>query len=351
MGIIAAARLDSASVLIVFGAMQIATALRYGIPMPVQPLKAMAVLVIAQGIPGNVLLGAGLAIGATMLLLTASGGVEWLARAVPRSVVRGLQLGLGVQLGLLALRDYATSEGAVGYALAAAAFLLMLVLRGNHRLPPALPVIGLGVAYAAIFRPEAAAMANGWDFALPRLHAPSAGDVVTGFLVLAIPQIPLSLGNSLLATQQITRDLFPERAPGVRRIGFTYSLMNLASPWFGGVPVCHGSGGVAGHHAFGARTGGSLVVYGTLLLTAGLFFGPGFTTLVDVFPLPVLGVILLWEALALLAVVRDSAGSAEEWSVVLLVGLLAAGLPYGYAVGMAVGTALVYARRRWPGLI
>jgi len=66
VGMTLAAGLDSASVLIMFGAMQVMTALVYRLPMPVQPLKAMAALVIAQQIEGNILYGAGLAVGGTV---------------------------------------------------------------------------------------------------------------------------------------------------------------------------------------------------------------------------------------------------------------------------------------------
>src|SRR6266436_4733162 len=83
IGLILAAHLDSPSALILLGAMQILTALCYRIPMPVQPLKAVAALVIAQKIGGNVLFGGGLAIGILMLFLTVTGLIDVLARVVP----------------------------------------------------------------------------------------------------------------------------------------------------------------------------------------------------------------------------------------------------------------------------
>jgi MFS superfamily sulfate permease-like transporter len=171
-------------------------------------------------------------------------------------------------------------------------------------------------------------------------------DVLTGFLVLALPQIPLSLGNSVLATRQIAEDLFPERPLTIRKIGLSYALMNLVNPWFGGVPTCHGSGGMAGHFALGGRTGGSVIIYGLLLLTLGLFLGGGFDQMAQSFPLPVLGVILLFEALALIWLMRETAQSRSEFPIAVLVGLLAVGLPYGYLVGLCTGTALVYLGRR-----
>jgi hypothetical protein len=108
---------------------------------------------------------------------------------------------------------------------------------------------------------------------VPILRLPSLGSIVTGFLLLALPQIPLSLGNSLYASKQIIRDYFPQKEIPLRKIGFTYSLMNILSPFFGGIPVCHGSGGLAGNYVFGPRTGGSIVIYGSLYLVMAFWLG------------------------------------------------------------------------------
>ncbi len=342
IGMILAAGLDSASVLVMFGLMQVFTALVYGMPMAVQPLKAVAVIVITQHIAPELLYGGGLAIGVAMLVLTLSGGIDWLARVVPRAVVRGLQLGLGLQLALLALRDYVQRDGARGYVLAAATFVIVIALLGNRRFPPALFVIGLGIVYAIAFNLDPAQIAAGTGFSLPTVHRLSLSDIVSGFVLLAIPQIPLSLGNSVLATRQIAEDLFPERRITVRKLGLTYAVMNLVNPWLGGVPTCHGSGGLAGHYTFGARTGGSLIIYGSIYLAIGLFFAGVFQQTVQVFPLPMLGVILLFEGLALMSLVRGEAVGRWEFFVVLIVGLIAVGLPYGYAIALVVGTALYY---------
>ena len=340
---VAAAGLDAASVLVMFGLMQYVTALRYGIPMAVQPLKAMAVIVITQEIAGPVLFGAGLAIGLVMLGLTATGSLAWLARIVPKSVVRGLQLGLGVQLSLLALGDYVRAEGTTGYGLALIAFAVALALYGNRRFPPALPIIALGIAYAFTFNLDAREVASGFGFTLPLLRTPSASDVWTGLLVLALPQIPLSLGNSLLATRQTAHDLFPEKGVTIRQLGYTYSLMNLVNPWFGGIPTCHGSGGLMGHYTFGARTGGSLLIYGSIFVTMGLFFSAAFAQVVQVFPLPVLGVLLLFEGWALMWLARDVVPVRRELAITIGVALVAVLAPYGYVLGLVLGTFAGYA--------
>ena len=342
VGMILIGGLDAASVLVLFGAMQIFTGVTYGLPMPVQPLKAMAVIVITQRIGGDVLAGGGLAIGIAMLLLSVTGLIDLLARAVPKCVVRGIQFGLGLQLATLALKDYVLSDGVPGYALAAVAFVITIVLLGNRRIPPAPLLIALGVIYAFALKLDGGQLTGAVGFALPKLQPVTWDALATGAILLALPQIPLSLGNSILATRQVVADLFPARPLTVRKISFTYSLMNLVAPWFGGVPVCHGSGGIAGHHAFGARTGGSVVLYGIFFLVLGFFFSGGFHTAIELFPKPVLGIILLFEAVALLRLIRDMLGAGRDFTIVLLAGLAAVSLPYGYVIALVVGTALAY---------
>ena len=351
VGLVLTAGLDSASVLILFGAMQIFTGILYRMPMPVQPLKAMAALVISQKLTGNILYGAGLAIGIVMLLLAVTGLIEWLARIVPKTVVRGIQFGLGLQLATLALKDFVQAEGRNGFILAGAAFLVTIFLMGNRRFPAALFVIGLGLIYAAVFKLHFSELGKSVGLSLPHFHVPTRADVISGFILLALPQIPLSLGNSILATRQVAHDLFPERKLTVRAISLTYATMNLINPLFGGVPTCHGSGGMAGHYAFGGRTGGSVIIYGTMYLVTGLFLSAGFSTFVEVFPKPILGVLLLFEAIALILLTRDLFESRSDLAIAALVGLMAVGLPYGYLVGLVAGTLLVYlSRKGWMRL-
>jgi MFS superfamily sulfate permease-like transporter len=351
VGLVLVAKLDSASVLILFGAMQILTGLIYRMPMPVQPLKAMAALVISQKLSGNILFGAGLAIGLIMLVFALTGLIDRLARLVPKTVVRGIQFGLGLQLSMLALKDFVQADGLNGYILAAAAFIVAIFLMGNRRFPAALFIIALGVIYSFTLKLHLSDFGKSFGLHLPQFHVPLRQDIIAGFVLLALPQIPLSLGNSILATRQVAHDLFPERKLTVRRISLTYALMNLINPFFGGVPTCHGSGGMAGHYAFGGRTGGSVVLYGAMYLLMGLFLSTGFATIIQVFPKPILGVLLLFEGIALILLTRDLFGVKSELAIAALVGLIAVGLPYGYLIGMIVGVLLVYLTRRgWTRL-
>lgn len=343
VAMILAADLHAPSVLIMFGVMQVLTGVVYKMPMPAQPLKAMATLVIAQQLGGGLLFGAGLAIGVVMLILSLSGALDGLSRLVPKVVIRGLQLGLGITLALLAFRQYIPADHFNGYILAILAFVLILWLMGNKKMPAALVVIVLGFAYALLFKLELGDLAQAIGLNLPQWNLPTSDNILKGFLLLALPQIPLSLGNSVLATQQVAKDLFPDKKPlTIKKIGITYSAMNLINPFFSGIPTCHGAGGIVGHYTFGGRTGGSAVIYGLMYLVLGLFFGENFEIVIQVFPLPILGVILLFESLALMLLIRDVAHEKKGFVITLMVGVIAAGLPYGFLIAMLVGSVLYY---------
>jgi hypothetical protein len=347
VGMVLATGMEATTVFVVFGVLQIFSGVVYRLPMPVQPLKAMAAIAIASQLAPPVLAAGGLIVGVTMLLLATSGALEWLLRVVPKPVVRGIQLGLGLQLLMLAATRFLPADGRAGFALAAAALLVILVLRTNRRVPGALVVLAMGFVWAAATWPEAMALPFGLQLPALPTRAPTGPEFARAALLLALPQIALSLGNSVLATRQVVSDLFPERPPlTVRRIGTTYGLMNLVAAPLGGVPVCHGSGGIAGHYAFGARTGGSAVIYGTALILAGLFLVGDPAAFQRLFPAPILGTLLLVEAAAVLFLVRDQWRTRPHFALAAACGLTAAFAPYGYAIALVGGTLLYRTLRR-----
>ena len=201
----------------------------------------------------------------------------------------------------------------------------------------------LGMFYAFVFKVDAHSFINAVGIHLPQIHTPTWADILTGFLILTIPQIPLSIGNSILATNQIANDWYPKRTVTIRKISYTYSLINLINPFFSGIPTCHGSGGIVGHHTFGGRTGGSVIIYGCLYIFLGLFLSQGFDTLVHIFPLPILGILLLFESLGLMLLVQDVTDSKSSFMIALLVGLISGGIQYGFVIGLFVGTLIYYA--------
>jgi hypothetical protein len=350
VGVVIATGMDAPAAFVVFGLLQILSGLAYRLPMPVQPLKAMAAIAIAGKLAPTLLAAGGLIVGVTMLVLANTGALAWLARTVPKAVVRGIQVGLGLQLLTLAVTRFLPQNGTTGWLLAGTALALILLLRNNHHVPAALVVLALGVGYAgATWPPQAPAP---WGLHLPALpdRWPTGDEFARAALLLALPQIALSLGNSVLATRQVVTDFFPEREPlSVRRIGTTYGVMNLLAAPLGGLPVCHGSGGIAGHYFFGARTGGSAVIYGTALVTAGLFLVGDPAAFQRLVPGPILGTLLLVEAVTVLLLVRDQWHAPLAFLLAIACGLTAAFVPYGYAVALGGGTLVAVAlRRRLP---
>jgi MFS superfamily sulfate permease-like transporter len=350
VGVVIATGMDAPAAFVVFGLLQILSGLAYRLPMPVQPLKAMAAIAIAGKLAPTLLAAGGLIVGVTMLILANTGALAWLARTVPKAVVRGIQVGLGLQLLTLAVTRFLPQNGTTGWILAGTALALILLLRNNHHVPAALVVLALGVGYAGVTWPPKAPAP--WGLHLPALpdRWPTGDEFARAALLLALPQIALSLGNSVLATRQVVTDFFPEREPlSVRRIGTTYGLMNLFAAPLGGLPVCHGSGGIAGHYFFGARTGGSAVIYGTALVTAGLFLVGDPAAFQRLVPGPILGTLLLVEAVTVLLLVRDQWHAPLAFLLAIACGLTAAFVPYGYAVALGGGTLVaVVLRRRLP---
>ena len=349
--ILLATKLDPAGVFLAFGLAQVASGLLYGLPMPVQPLKAMAVVVIAGQATGGQLQLAGLMIGAFMLLLTFSGLLDRLQRVIPAVVVRGIQAGLGIALARTAF-GLAGREGPAGWIAAALAISVLVWLRAHRKVPGALLVVGAGVLWAACYRINWPAVAHGFGWVTPVPAQLPWDQWAAALTLLVLPQVPLSLSNSVIATQRTVNDLFPERPVTLRGIGRTYSVMNLVSPWIGGIPMCHGCGGLAGYYALGGRTGGSVVIYGSLYLLIGAFFSGAFQEVLRAFPAPVLGAVLLVEAGVLVLLLRDVARTPLALGLASVVALVCVFAPQGYLSGLLAGCALYYTLHFWnPSLV
>lgn len=300
VGYITVNRLDPQGVLFGFGLLAVATGIYFRTPMSVQPMKAIATTAVSHPeiiTPGAIFVSA-VVTGVLWLALGLTGAVAWLAHLTARPVVRGLVLGLGLTFVL---------EGVTlmtrGPVLALGGVVLTLLLLGRARLPAMLALLGYGAATALTLDPslQRDLVSLSPAFRAPVVHVPTIAwqDLVTGALVLAVPQAALTLGNAVIATANEHNVLFPDRRVSVRLLAVDHGLMNLAAAPLGGVPMCRGAGGMAGHVRFGARTGGALVILGAVLLALALFFADSVSTLFRLFPAPVLGVILFFGGIEL----------------------------------------------------
>ena len=328
--------LDPQSVLLGFGLVAVATGLYFRTPMPVQPMKAIATASIAHAgavTPGMIWASA-LVTGVFWLGMGVSGAVSWLTALTSRPVVRGIVLGLGLSFIL---------EGVTlmqrGPAVAIGGAALTFLLLGHSRLPAMLVLLAYGAVAALALDPELArdlgALAPAFRLSVPALPSVTWTDLVRGTLVLAIPQVALTLGNAVIATAEEHNALFPERQVSVRLLALDHGLINVAAAALGGVPMCRGAGGMAGHVRFGARTGGALVILGVLLLAVALFFANSMATLFRLFPMPVLGVILFFGGVELASSVSNEGFSqAHRTILVITAGVALWNMGAAYLVGL-----------------
>ncbi|HEX2255814.1 MAG TPA: putative sulfate/molybdate transporter, partial [Afifellaceae bacterium] len=252
LGTIAVAGLAPTPVLVGFALFYIATAAIYRLPIPVQPMKAIAAVLLVSELSPAAVAASGIMIGAALLVLGVTGWIERLARLVPQSVLAGLQLGLGLALGLLALELMGSAPGIAIVTLG-----LLLGLLVVPQAPSALIALAAAVAMAQLFGAPgsdipALAGAQSW---LPGF--PAVAEIERAFSLLVLPQLSLTLTNAVVLTALIAGDYFGERARHVtpRRLSVTSGLANMALTPFGALPMCHGAGGLAAHHRFGARSG------------------------------------------------------------------------------------------------
>jgi len=334
--------LSPTAVLLPAGLLYLANAWIYGLPLPSQPLKAFGAIAIAEGLGADEIAAGALLIGALFLVAGRLGLVDRLARAFPRPLVRGVQLAVGllflqIAWGLAADPPAAFAEHAlppawaVGLALAAAAAALAFRRSGAALLLVA------GGAVVMVATAGGSASLGPSALAVPSLDL---GVLATAFVVLVVPQAPLSFANSCLATADAARVYFGEdraRRVSPGSLASTYGVANLFAGSIGGMPVCHGAGGLTAHYSFGARTAAAPLVMGGVLVVLALAAGSGLAALLVAFPLPILAALLAVAGLLHIGLLRDLAG-APAWAAALAVGALGATL--GLAIGLAVGLAL-----------
>ena len=339
--------MDPYGILLAFGASMLVCGLFYRTPFPVQPMKAIGAVAATQAAqtltitPGAVH-AAGLVTGLIWFVLGLTGAAGKLARLVGRPVVVGIILGLGMGFMLGGVKMMATDWllGAIGLA-------GTLLLLGNRSVPAMFLLLLFGALCTVLRDPAVlsglAAMAV--DFRSPSwaLGSLTLDDILIGTAFLALPQLPLTLGNAIIAVTEENNRLFPDRAVTERTVAASTGLMNVVGAALGGVPMCHGAGGMAGHVRFGARTGGALVILGAILLALALFFSGSVVALFRIFPPAILGVILFLTGAQLALGSCDLSNNKGERFVTLVTAAFAI---WNVGAAFVVGLALLYLHRR-----
>ncbi|KAF8011698.1 hypothetical protein BT93_J2085 [Corymbia citriodora subsp. variegata] len=385
--------LDLSTTLIFTALYNVATGLLFGIPMPVQPMKSIAAVAVSESphLSPSQIAAAGLSTAAVLLLLGVTGLMSFFYRYIPLPVVRGVQLSQGLAFAFSAIKyirydqDFVTSKsgparpwlGLDGLILAIAAVLFLVLCTGSGEnvstdvrgldcmdesdddggdvelsrsrrnvdrrlrmlsaIPSALLVFLFGLVLCFIRDPS---IFTNLKFGPSKLHLLSItwDDWKSGFLRAAIPQIPLSILNSVIAVCKLSADLFPDRELSATSVSISVGIMNFVGCWFGAMPVCHGAGGLAGQYRFGGRSGASVVFLGIGKLVLGLLFGNSFVRILNQFPIGILGALLLFAGIELAMASRDM--NTKEESFVMLVSAAVSLTGSSAALGFGCGILL-----------
>lgn len=344
VGMAAQNGLNFASALFFAGLFNVITGLTFSIPMAVQPMKAIAAVALTEGLTVPQILAAGATVSLVILVLGLSGLIDWLNRCVPKSVIRGLQLALGLSLLTKGMQMVAGTNRWLApdsYTTGLVSAGIVLFLFFSRRVPAALMLFGLGALLAAWTHPGIIG-SLGFAFTLPTWSPPAWDDFVSAFPKAALPQIPFTTLNSVIAVCALSAELFPERRAEPRKVAVSVGVMNLVSCWFGGMPMCHGAGGLAGQYRFGARTNGSIIFLGVVKIVLAVTLGASFMALCQAFPVSVLGVLLAFAGMELALVCRDQTSRTDAFSMLLTAAACTAlsNIALGFVLGLAMAWGL-----------
>ncbi|CAJ2656222.1 unnamed protein product [Trifolium pratense] len=389
--------LDLTTTLIFTSLYNILTGFFFGLPMPVQPMKSIAAVAISESPPLTIaqISAAGLSVAAVLLFLGTTGLMSVLYRYLPLPVVRGVQLSQGLQFAFSAIKyiryqqDLASTSAKVGpvrpwfsldglaLALVGVVFLVLTTGAGEDNnnnseqqqqlehegndydddervdnlrrnkvrrrlkilsmIPSALIVFLFGLILCFIRDPS---IFNDLKFGPSKIKVVRItwDDFKVGFVRAAIPQIPLSILNSVIAVCKLSGDLFPDREASAMKVSVSVGVMNFVGCWFGAMPCCHGAGGLAGQYRFGGRSGASVVFLGIGKLVIALVFGNSFGRILGQFPIGILGVLLLFAGIELAMASKDMNSKQESFVmfVCAAVSLTGSSAALGFFVGIVL---------------
>ncbi len=332
IGYVAVCKMNPAGLLIMMGLANIVTGLIYRLPMPIEPMKVLAVVAIAQAWSPEKVYTSALVMGVVWVVMAATGAMKYVARGTPESVVRGIQISLGVLLAIEAIKMVSS-----WWLLGLAAVIIILVLRENRYAPAAVVLILLGIVIMAV-RGQLVDV-GGVSISLPPLTMVDLREIWPVLRDGGLAQIPLTATNAVIATSALISQYWPDRRVTERHLSLNMGVANVILPFFGGMPLCHGAGGLAGQYYFGARTGGTNLIEGAIEIVLGVFLAGSIAGIFAAFPTAIVGAMMLLVGLQLAKSARDL-----RWnrSVLTVAATVAGSVAVNMAVGFAAGLALHY---------
>lgn len=358
--------LDPMGVFFSIGLFYILSGLYFGVTVPVQPMKVIGAYAIATAIPASQIVAAGLLMGAFLLLVGGTNAIGVIGRFTPKSVVRGVQLSTGALLmakgvnfmigasafqklqsaGEPYLRVQTIGPIPIGIIIGMIGTVLTLLLLENKRFPAGLLVVLYGLLIGALLGTH-----HGFDqlrigFYLPDwlpTVRPTLNDFTIALMMLVLPQIPMTVGNAVIAYGDLSGEYFGNQSKRVTYRGacISMALANIGSVLIGGMPLCHGAGGLAAHYRFGARSAGSNLIIGAIFSVLAVSLGAHSLTVLHLLPMAVLGVLLLFAGGQLALTIIDLQQRKDFFVALMILSItLTTNLASGFIIGLLVAHLL-----------
>ena len=348
------------------GIFYVVSGIFFGVTVPVQPMKVIGAYAIATSMSASQIFAATLLMGVVLLIIGLTGAIKTIEKYTPTSVIRGVQLSTGALLisggakliigtsKFQALQQSAEpnlmiqSIGpvSIGIIIGIIGGITTLLLLDNKRFPPGLVVVMSGILLGLLLGAhsglEKLQLGINWPELMP-FDLPGKADFTFALFALVIPQLPMSIGNAVLAYTDLSREYFGKRSGRVtnKNACLSMSVANFLSFSMGGMPLCHGAGGLAAHYRFGARTAGSNLMIGLVFIVLAIFFGNQIVGAVQLLPLSILGILLMFAGLQLTLTIIDLKGRKEYFVALLILGItLASNLAAGFITGIVVAHLL-----------
>ena len=292
---------------LLWGIIYIVTALYFKIPISVQPLKAMVVIAVTYGYSMEFLSSTAVFYGILFLIMTYSGLIRIIDRLFSQELIRGIQLGVGLMLVTKAVElvlenalylGETVKQPSLSAGLTIGLVLILVIGLAWMRKPLGIIIImiGLFITWIIGISPETGIVrGNLIEWSLPHWHL-----LLDAMILLIIPQLPLTLGNSVFAANDAIHEFWPDRAGKLKtsHLAGSIGFSNVFIGMLGGFPICHGSGGIAAHARMGAKTGGATIIMGFALIIFGLV--DNWSIVLFMIPIPILSALLIYESWALI---------------------------------------------------
>lgn len=294
IGYISIVGLSPAGIFLTLGITNIILGIKFNLPLPVQPQKTIGAVAISKKWNPNMVISTGFGTGVIWFLLGFSKKLNKIINKIPIVAVKGIQLGLALILGWTGILLFKEN-----IYLGFISISIILILIKNKPIPSAI-ILTLGGVLILVITGKI--IISDLNFGIPNLifQIPSWNNFLLGMLYAGIAQLFLTLTNVMVATVVLVKELFPENKKiDANTLAFNMGAINLINPFVTGMPLCHGSGGLMAQYAFGARTGGSMILEGLMELILGLFFSEALLLIFTEFPMAILGAMLIYTAFLL----------------------------------------------------